>query len=569
MGVLLAAATTTAAYADDVANTIDASVDAAAEQMSLTAGGVNGSTTLVVAPANGDGKSGCNLTAQTTATFELNTSNAAAATVSPASVTFASCGEVKTVTVTPHAAGSATITLRQTANSSQGTFNVAPATFAVTVSAPVATNTPPVVGVTGFADGASYELGVDTLPTPGCSVQDAEDSGESASPTVTPVLDALGIGTTTATCSYTDRGGLTSSASASYSTADTLAPTIERVSVLPAANGAGWNSSPVTATWACADAGTGVLSETVSGTTAGEGASLSLTGTCTDRAGHSASDTVDGIAVDLTAPAISIGRNPAANAAGWNNGDVTVAWTCTDELSGPTDEGGSTVLGEGADQSASGTCTDLAGNTASGQVSDVDVDKTAPTVSWTAPIADGASFYFGSVPSAPGCTASDQLSGLSGGCSVTGHLTSVGTHTVTATATDVAGNESALRSTYTVRAWTIGGFYKPVDMNGVLNTVKNGSTVPLKFEVFAGSTELTSTSAVAAVFSVKGITCPGASTPTDDVELTTTGGTSFRYDATGGQFVQNWQTPKKAGACYSVSTTTADGSSVSASFQLK
>ena len=29
-----------------------------------------------------------------------------------------------------------------------------------------------------------------------------------------------------------------------------------------------------------------------------------------------------------------------------------------------------------------------------------------------------------------------------------------------------------------------------------LNTVKNGSTVPIKFELFSGTTELTSTSAV-------------------------------------------------------------------------
>jgi predicted secreted protein len=27
------------------------------------------------------------------------------------------------------------------------------------------------------------------------------------------------------------------------------------------------------------------------------------------------------------------------------------------------------------------------------------------------------------------------------------------------------------------------GFYQPVDMNGVYNIVKNGSTVPLKFEI--------------------------------------------------------------------------------------
>ena len=36
------------------------------------------------------------------------------------------------------------------------------------------------------------------------------------------------------------------------------------------------------------------------------------------------------------------------------------------------------------------------------------------------------------------------------------------------------------------------------------------------------------------------------------VEFTTTGGTSLRYDFTAGQFIQNWKTPKKPGACYQV-----------------
>ena len=55
----------------------------------------------------------------------------------------------------------------------------------------------------------------------------------------------------------------------------------------------------------------------------------------------------------------------------------------------------------------------------------------------------------------------------------------------------------------------------------------------------------------------------------DDIELVATGGTSLRYDTTGGQFIQNWQTPKKAGSCYSVIMTTDDGSPISANFQLK
>ena len=47
------------------------------------------------------------------------------------------------------------------------------------------------------------------------------------------------------------------------------------------------------------------------------------------------------------------------------------------------------------------------------------------------------------------------------------------------------------------------------------------------------------------------ISCPGATATTDAIEtFFTTGGTALRYDATGGQFVQNWQTPKKPGTCY-------------------
>jgi hypothetical protein len=80
-------------------------------------------------------------------------------------------------------------------------------------------------------------------------------------------------------------------------------------------------------------------------------------------------------------------------------------------------------------------------------------------------------------------------------------------------------------------------------MKGVWNTVKGGSTVPLKFEIFSGSTELTNTSSVKG-FTQKGVAFPGASAATDEIEIVTTGGTNLRYDSTAGQFIQNWQTSK-------------------------
>ena len=101
---------------------------------------------------------------------------------------------------------------------------------------------------------------------------------------------------------------------------------------------------------------------------------------------------------------------------------------------------------------------------------------------------------------------------------------------------------------------------------GVVTAIEIG-LLPYK-EVFAGATELTATNAVKG-FAVQGIACPGANAAVDDIELTTTGGTTLRYDSTGGQFIQNWQTPKQAGACYKVTMTTQDGSPLSALFKLK
>jgi hypothetical protein len=90
----------------------------------------------------------------------------------------------------------------------------------------------------------------------------------------------------------------------------------------------------------------------------------------------------------------------------------------------------------------------------------------------------------------------------------------------------------------------------------------------LKFEVFAGPTEFTDTSVVSS-FVVQRVACPGAGAITDDITFTTTGGTTLRYDPPAGQFIQNWQTAKSPGACYSVTMTTLDGSSRSALFKLK
>jgi hypothetical protein len=206
---------------------------------------------------------------------------------------------------------------------------------------------------------------------------------------------------------------------------------------------------------------------------------------------------------------------------------------------------------------------DTAGNTAA-ETLPVNVDGTAPTLEWHGALADGARFLFGSVPATPTCDAIDTGSGAAG-CEVTGYSAAVGDHTLTALARDTAGNEHSETVRYTVDPWTVKGFYAPVDMGGVLNTAKGGSTVPLQFEVFAGLTEVTTTAAVS--LSTVTVACDTQAT-TDEIEMLASGNTSLRYDATSGMFVYNWKTPKTPGSCYKVTATASDGSSIIAAFKL-
>jgi hypothetical protein len=372
----------------------------------------------------------------------------------------------------------------------------ASSSYSITVELAPSTNTPPVVAVTGVTDGASYVKG--SVPAAGCSVTDSEDGPSTFAATLSAITGpyaADGIGSQTAQCSYTDAGGLTASASVTYSIYDATPPVIDYIlnPTSPDGNN-GWYKSAVTLTWTITEIESPL--------------SLLKTG-CVDQ--------------NITTDQLETTYSCEVTSAGGSAGPISVT---------------------------------------------IKKDATKPLVSLVGGPADGGSYYFGFVPSAPTCDASDATSGLDGSCSVSGYGTTVGTHTVTATAKDMAGNTNSASATYKVLAWTLKGFYQPVDMNGVWNVVKGGQTVPLKFNVYAGTTELKDVSVIKP-FAYKEVSCTSAGAVTDDIEITTTGGTSLRYDSVAGQFIQNWQTPKKSGVCYQVTMYTDDGSSLSALFKLK
>jgi hypothetical protein len=353
---------------------------------------------------------------------------------------------------------------------------------------------------------------------------------------------------------------------------DTIAPGITG-SRTPAANAHGWNNTDVKVAFNCTDADSGVSGCDPGTTLKNEGAGQKVVGNAQDNAGNKSSATVDNINIDLTAPVVTDhGPTTVPNGTnGWYKSAVTNQFAATDNLSGV--DGPVTLdRGTGSQQGpavrvASGPVSDLAGNTAASVDSGaVKVDLTDPVnLAFAGGPAAGASYAPSTLPGAPTCTADDVVSGLAS-CVVTGYSTSVGSHTLTATATDNAGRTSTVSRTYLV-TYTTKGFYAPVDGSGVVNTVKGGSTVPLKFEVFDGATEMTSTSVVTGLRTA--VTTCDTGAVVDDIETLATGGTALRYDATAGQFIYNWQTPKTVGQCYKTSVLLTDGSTLLALFRTK
>jgi hypothetical protein len=292
--------------------------------------------------------------------------------------------------------------------------------------------------------------------------------------------------------------------------------------------------------------------------------------TCSATSAGGTSTVSETMRIDGGAPSIYATYSPPANAWGWNNTDVTVTFTCEDDMSGVMYcEPEHIFSDEGAGQGGGNArVVDYAWHDDRLGYGGINIDKTAPTVTLIGGPTDGGTYTFGFVPTAPTCSASDALSGLDGSCSVSGYSTAVGSHTVTASATDKAGNPAGTSATYTVRAWSLKGFYAPVDMNGVYNVVRSGNRVALKFEVFAGPKELSDTSVVES-FTAAAAACPAGIGGAIEETASATGDTALRYDTASGQFIYKWQTPRQAGACYRVTMMTRDGSSLVAFFRLR
>ncbi|TFD20913.1 PxKF domain-containing protein [Cryobacterium sp. TMT4-10] len=99
---------------------------------------------------------------------------------------------------------------------------------------------------------------------------------------------------------------------------------------------------------------------------------------------HATTNTVN-VNVDTDAPTIVGAASPKANAAGWNNTDVDVTFSCNDLASGLQTgvagcAGDTTLTNDGAGQTVVGDAVDVAGNTRTTTFGPVNIDTVKPTL---------------------------------------------------------------------------------------------------------------------------------------------------------------------------------------------
>jgi uncharacterized repeat protein (TIGR01451 family) len=209
-----------------------------------------------------------------------------------------------------------------------------------------------------------------------------------------------------------------------------------------------------------------------------------------------------------------------------------------------------------------------AGNTTTVQTTLTVADQTAPSISCPSDVVVYLPLNTPDTSMAvsfPAATASDN-------CSTptitydhaSGSVFSVGTTTVTATATDAAGNHSSCSFHVTV-LYDFTGFFSPVTNPPTLNIVNAGKAVPVKFSL-SGNKGL-AIFAAGNPYSIS-LNCSTSDPGVDVTETLNAGGSSLSFS--GDQYNYVWKTDSSwAGTCRQLVLTLNDGSVHTANFKFK
>lgn len=265
---------------------------------------------------------------------------------------------------------------------------------------------------------------------------------------------------------------------------------------------------------------------------------------------------------DSTPPVITAPATGTVGDNGWYTSVVGVSWGVTDAESPVTSTSGCEPVNIVADTTVTTfTCTATSGGgTSSGSITikrDATAPSLAPSVSPNPVLINGTSTAYAG--------ASDATSGIvQQGCTEPTTLI-VGPAAVSCNARDAAGNTSEISVSFKViYGWS--GFFAPVD-NGILNTVKAGSAVPLKWRLTdATGAPILDLSTVN--LTVGSLSCT-LNQPADDIEEYVSGASGLQ-NLGDGYYQLNWKTPKEyVDSCKRLNLDIGEGITHTADFQFK
>ncbi|MDQ1611368.1 MAG: large repetitive protein [Pyrinomonadaceae bacterium] len=412
---------------------------------------------------------------------------------------------------------------------------------------------------------------------PGATAIDACDGPSVVS--INSNVDPNTVGTYTIVYSATDNHGtpadttddLVASITRTVHVVDTIDPSISLNGghTLTVECHSAFNDPGATATDSCAGDLTSAIqvSGTVDPNTVG---TYTLTYTVSDASGNDDTEVRTVNVVDTTAPVITLnGSNPTVVECHTSYTDAGA--TANDACGGavPIATSGSVNVNTPGAYTITYTATDGTNTRTATRTVNV-VDTTAPVISCPANIVVNlpANTAATSVPVNFNVTATDSCSTAVN--VVTSHASGasfpVGTTTVNATATDPSGNASSCSFTVSVH-YLFTGFFSPISNLPVVNTVKAGSAIPIKFSL-SGNKGL---DIFAVDFPASGTIACNSNDPAVDLsEIDTPGNSGLSYDAGSGQYQYNWKTLKAwEGTCRQLVVKLNDGTEHRANFKFK
>jgi hypothetical protein len=324
----------------------------------------------------------------------------------------------------------------------------------------------------------------------------------------------------------------------------------------------GWYTSNVTVAWTVTDAQSAVVIDSGCGTQSFTSDTSSVTSSCTAHsAGGSSSDSVV-LKIDKTNPTASTSLDRVADHNGWYNAAVGWTTTGTDGTSGIASCSSGTYSGpDGTGLTVSGSCTDNAGNGSGPAVSAAfKYDATAPSLNPT--IAPQPILLNGTHTAS--ANASDSPSGVDSQSCGPVVTSSVGTKSLTCSATDNAGNTRSATVSYVV-SYLWSGFLQPINdtahQTGVAESkFRLGQTIPAKF-VIKNALGAVVQQSPNPTFSRSGNlgACDANAVPETITEVVTPdNGVTYSWD--GNQYHYNWSTKGLTAGEYRIYANLADGS---------